>query len=128
MNESRETTPEDYNSLEKFTISNEWETEFIGSTVETDYKGNINDDTVIQREFEYLTVDKRFFKKSLQRGPSKAYLPLLYSEGKNISKYDRKCRIYMIYYNRKEKNCVKFYAEPPSFQTLCPCDSERKFF
>lgn len=86
VNESRETTPEDYNSLEKFTISNEWEIEFIGSTVEADYKGNINDDAVIQREFEYLTVDKRFFKKALQRNPFfrfenlKKYLPLLQSK------------------------------------------------
>ncbi|WP_244478588.1 hypothetical protein, partial [Enterococcus cecorum] len=61
MNESRETTPEDYSSLEKFTITKEWGIEFIGSTVETDYQGNINADAVIQREFEYLTVDKRFF-------------------------------------------------------------------
>ncbi|HBM6509656.1 TPA: DEAD/DEAH box helicase family protein [Enterococcus faecium] len=90
VNESRETTPEDYSSLEKFTITKEWETEFIGSTVETDYKGNINDDTVIQREFEYLTVDKRFFKKSLQRNPFfrfvnlKKYLPLLKSKDELI--------------------------------------------
>ncbi|EGO5155172.1 type III restriction endonuclease subunit R, partial [Enterococcus faecalis] len=90
VNESRETTPEDYSSLEKFTITKEWETEFIGSTVETDYKGNINDDTVIQREFEYLTVDKRFFKKALQRNPFfrfvnlKKYLPLLKSKDELI--------------------------------------------
>lgn len=90
VNESRETTPEDFNSLEKFTISKEWETEFIGSTVEADYKGNINDDTVIQREFEYLTVDKRFFKKALQRNPFfrfenlKKYLPLLQSKDELI--------------------------------------------
>ena len=90
VNESRETIPEDYSSLEKFTITKEWETEFIGSTVETDYKGNINDDTVIQREFEYLTVDKRFFKKALQRNPFfrfvnlKKYLPLLKSKDELI--------------------------------------------
>lgn len=90
VNESRETTPEDYSSLEKFTITKEWETEFIGSTVETDYQGNINDDAVIQREFEYLTVDKRFFKKALQRNPFfrfinlKKYLPLLQSKDELI--------------------------------------------
>ncbi|MEQ7274479.1 DEAD/DEAH box helicase family protein [Enterococcus thailandicus] len=90
VNESRETTPEDYNSLEKFTISKEWETEYIGSTVETDYQGKISDDVVIQREFEYLTVDKRFFKKGLQRNPFfrfvnlKKYLPLLQSKDELI--------------------------------------------
>ena len=90
VNESRETTPEDYCSLEKFTISKEWETEYIGSTVEADYQGKISDDSVIQREFEYLTVDKRFFKKALQRNPFfrfinlKKYLPLLQSKDELI--------------------------------------------
>lgn len=90
VNESRETTPEDYNSLSKFTISKEWETEYIGSIIETDYQGKSNDDAVIQREFEYLTVDKRFFKKSLQRNQFfrfsnlKKYLPLLESKDELI--------------------------------------------
>lgn len=91
VNESRETTPEDYNSLEKFTISKVWETEYIGSTVETDYQGNPNDNSDVQREWEYLTVDKRFFKKALQRNPFfrfvniKKYLPLLQSKDELIN-------------------------------------------
>ncbi|MGX7174538.1 DEAD/DEAH box helicase family protein [Enterococcus ratti] len=86
INESRATTPEDYASLDKFTILKEWETEYIGSTVETDYQGKISDDTVIRRESEFLHVDKRFFKKALQRNPFfrfsnlKNYLPLLESK------------------------------------------------
>lgn len=90
INETRETNPEDYDSLSKFTISKEWETEYIGSTIETDYKGSLKEDTVIQREFGYLTVDKRFLKKSLQRNPFfrfsnlKNYLPLLQSKDELI--------------------------------------------
>lgn len=90
VNETRETKPEDYDSLSKFTISREWETEYIGSTIETDYKGSLKEDTVIQREFGYLTVDKRFLKKSLQRNPFfrfsnlKNYLPLLQSKDELI--------------------------------------------
>lgn len=90
VNETRETKPEDYDSLSKFTISGEWETEYIGSTIETDYKGSLKEDTVIQREFGYLTVDKRFLKKSLQRNPFfrfsnlKNYLPLLQSKDELI--------------------------------------------
>ncbi len=41
INESRATTSEDYSSLDKFTIPKEWETEYIGSTVETDYQGTL---------------------------------------------------------------------------------------
>ncbi|ROZ16181.1 DEAD/DEAH box helicase [Enterococcus hirae] len=91
INESRATTPEDYSSLDKFTIPKEWETEYIGSTVETDYQGKISDDTVIQRESEFLHVDKRFFRKALQRNPFfrfsnlKNYLPLLESKEELIN-------------------------------------------
>ncbi|PAK67807.1 DEAD/DEAH box helicase family protein [Lactococcus lactis] len=90
VNETRETKPEDYDSLSKFSISREWETEYIGSIIETDYKGSLKEDTVIQREFGYLTVDKRFLKKSLQRNPFfrfsnlKNYLPLLQSKDELI--------------------------------------------
>lgn len=90
VNKRRETIPDDFNSLEKFTISREWETEFIGSIIETDYQGKSNDANVIQREVEYLTVDKRFFKKALQRNPFfrfsnlKKYLPLLQSKNELI--------------------------------------------
>ncbi|MGG5325134.1 type III restriction enzyme [Enterococcus pernyi] len=95
INESRATTSEDYSSLDKFTIPKEWETEYIGSTVETDYQGNVNDEMVIQRESEFLHVDKRFFRKALQRNPFfrfsnlKNYLPLLESKEEliNSSKY-----------------------------------------
>ncbi|MDQ4559812.1 type III restriction endonuclease subunit R, partial [Enterococcus faecalis] len=55
INESRATTSEDYSSLDKFTIPKEWETEYIGSTVETDYQGNVNDEMVIQREIRVFT-------------------------------------------------------------------------
>ena len=91
INESRATTPEDYSSLDKFTIPKEWETEYIGSTVETDYQGKISDDTVIQRESDFLHVDKRFFRKALQRNPFfrfsnlKNYLPLLESKEELIN-------------------------------------------
>lgn len=91
INESRATTPEDYSSLDKFTIPKEWETEYIGSTIETDYQGKISDDTVIQRESEFLHVDKRFFRKALQRNPFfrfsnlKNYLPLLESKEELIN-------------------------------------------
>lgn len=95
VNESRATTSEDYSSLDKFTIPKEWETEYIGSTVETDYQGNVNDEMVIQRESEFLHVDKRFFRKALQRNPFfrfsnlRNYLPLLESKEEliNSSKY-----------------------------------------
>ncbi|MBE9910835.1 DEAD/DEAH box helicase family protein [Enterococcus mundtii] len=95
INESRATTSEDYSSLDKFTITKEWETEYIGSTVETDYQGNVNGEMVIQRESEFLHVDKRFFRKALQRNPFfrfsnlKNYLPLLESKEEliNSSKY-----------------------------------------
>lgn len=95
INESRATTSEDYSSLDKFTIPKEWETEYIGSTVETDYQGNVNDEMVIQRESEFLHVDKRFFRKALQRNPFfrfsnlRNYLPLLESKEEliNSSKY-----------------------------------------
>lgn len=86
INESRETTPEDYGSLDKFTIPKEWATEYIGSTIETDYQGEIKENTDIQRETEFLQVDKRFFRKALQRNPFfrfsnlKNYLPLLESK------------------------------------------------
>ncbi|GMC12108.1 DEAD/DEAH box helicase family protein [Enterococcus faecalis] len=91
VNESRATTSEDYSSLDKFTIPKEWETEYIGSTVETDYQGNVNDEMVIQRESEFLHVDKRFFRKALQRNPFfrfsnlKNYLPLLESKEELIN-------------------------------------------
>lgn len=91
INESRATTSEDYSSLDKFTIPKEWETEYIGSTVETDYQGNVNDEMVIQRESEFLHVDKRFFRKALQRNPFfrfsnlKNYLPLLESKEELIN-------------------------------------------
>jgi len=91
INESRATTSEDYSSLDKFTISKEWETEYIGSTVETDYQGNVNDEMVIQRESECLHVDKRFFRKALQRNPFfrfsnlKKFLPLLDSKEELIN-------------------------------------------
>ncbi|RXF30325.1 DEAD/DEAH box helicase [Enterococcus faecalis] len=91
INESRATTSEDYSSLDKFTIPKEWETEYIGTTVETDYQGNVNDEMVIQRESEFLHVDKRFFRKALQRNPFfrfsnlKNYLPLLESKEELIN-------------------------------------------
>ncbi|EGO8512137.1 DEAD/DEAH box helicase [Enterococcus faecalis] len=91
INESRATTSEDYSSLDKFTIPKEWENEYIGSTVETDYQGNIHDEMVIQRESEFLHVDKRFFRKALQRNPFfrfsnlKNYLPLLESKEELIN-------------------------------------------
>ncbi|MGC2992873.1 DEAD/DEAH box helicase family protein [Enterococcus faecalis] len=91
INESRATTSEDYSSLDKFTIPKEWETEYIGSTVETDYQGNVNGEMVIQRESEFLHVDKRFFRKALQRNPFfrfsnlKNYLPLLESKEELIN-------------------------------------------
>ncbi|EME7174242.1 type III restriction endonuclease subunit R, partial [Enterococcus faecium] len=91
INESRATTPEDYSSLDKFTIPKEWETEYIGSTVETDYQGKISDDIVIQRASDFLHVDKRFFRKALQRNPFfrfsnlKNYLPLLESKDELIN-------------------------------------------
>lgn len=86
INESRETTPEDYGSLDKFTIPKEWATEYIGSTIEADYQGKIKENTDIQRETEFLQVDERFFRKALQRNPFfrfsnlKNYLPLLESK------------------------------------------------
>ncbi|WP_347981416.1 DEAD/DEAH box helicase family protein [Lactococcus petauri] len=86
VNKSRKTTPEDYNSLEKFTIPKEWEIEYIGSTVEADYQGNISEEMIIQRKWEYLSIDERFFYKALQRNPFykfsnlKNYLPLLHSK------------------------------------------------
>lgn len=91
INERRATTPEDYGSLDKFTIPKEWEIEYISSTVETDYQGKISDDTAIQRESEFLHVDKRFFRKALQRNlffrfsNLKNYLPLLESKEELIN-------------------------------------------
>lgn len=91
VNEKRETTPEDYHSLEKLTIPKEWETEYISSTVETDYQGNVSEETTIQREWQFLTVDERFFRKSMQRNPFyhfaslKKYLPLLQSKSELIN-------------------------------------------
>ncbi len=50
-----------------------------------------------------VRAKKIFYKNFCKKGSQKYTPPLLYSEGKNISEYDKKCRIYMIYYNRKEK-------------------------
>ncbi|HBI2045574.1 TPA: DEAD/DEAH box helicase family protein [Enterococcus faecalis] len=86
INEKRDTKPEDFSSLSKFTIDKEWEVEYLGSTIETNYKGEVEQDVTIQREFEFLSVDKRFMKKALQRNPFyqfsnlKRYLPLLTSK------------------------------------------------
>lgn len=86
INESRKTTSEDYNSLDKFTIPKEWETEYIGSTIETDYQGKTNKETVIERQVQFLNVDRRFFKKAIQRNSFyrfsnlTTFLPLLESK------------------------------------------------
>ena len=94
VNERRATTAEDYASLDKFTIPKEWETDYIGTTFETNYQGQVIQDEEIQREWEYLQVDQRFFKKALQRNPFyrfdnlKTYLPLLKSKDELIESED----------------------------------------
>lgn len=94
VNESRATTPVDYNSLKKFTIPDVWEIEYIGSTVETDYQGNIKQVDTLERNIEFLTVDKRFFKKALQRNPFykfsnlKKFLPMLKSKRELLTSND----------------------------------------
>lgn len=91
VNKSRKTTAKDYSSLEKFTIPKEWETEFITSTIETDYLGKIKQETIIERRVQPLKVDKRFFKKAIQRNSFyrfsniKKYLPLLKSNEELLS-------------------------------------------
>ena len=84
VNESRPTTPEDYSSLGKFTIPKEWVTEYIGSTVEVKFQEKENLQSV-ERHEQALDVDKRFFKKGIQRNPFyrfsniRKYLPMLKS-------------------------------------------------
>lgn len=94
VNESRPTTPEDYSSLEKFTIPNEWLTEYIGSTLEVKFQEK-EQNQQIERHEQALSVDKRFFKKAIQRNPFyrfsnlKEYLPMLKSMNEllNSSQY-----------------------------------------
>ncbi|MBO0467501.1 DEAD/DEAH box helicase family protein [Enterococcus plantarum] len=85
LNEKRKTTPEDYGSLDKFTIPKEWVTSFISSTVEVQQNKETKEQQ-IERHEKPLNVDKRYFKKALQRNPFyrfsnlKNYLPLLHSK------------------------------------------------
>lgn len=85
VNESRETTPEDFSSLDKFTIPDEWVTEYIGSTVEVQFNKE-NNQEVIERHEKPLDVDKRYFQKAIQRNPFyrfstlKQFLPMLKSK------------------------------------------------
>lgn len=85
VNESRETTPEDYSSLEKFTIPKEWVVQFIGSTIEVKFQDE-NKQVQIERHEQPLNVDKRYFQKGIQRNPFyrfsnlKQFLPMLASK------------------------------------------------
>lgn len=94
INESRVTTSADFNSLKKFAIPDVWEIEYIGSTIETDYQGNIKQVDTLERNIEFLTVDKRFFKKALQRNPFykfsnlKKFLPMLKSKSELLTSND----------------------------------------
>lgn len=93
LNESRETTEEDFNSLRKFTIPREWGTEYISSTIESKFKGEKREFKV-ERHTQALDVDKRYFKKAIQRNPFyrfsnlKNYLPKLKSKDELLNSED----------------------------------------
>lgn len=90
VNESRPTTPEDFSSLDKFTIPKEWLTEYIGSTLEVKFQEK-EQNQQIERHEQALGVDRRFFKKAIQRNPFyrfsnlKEYLPRLKSINELLS-------------------------------------------
>ncbi|WP_265458602.1 DEAD/DEAH box helicase family protein [Enterococcus sp. HY326] len=90
VNESRPTTPDDYSSLDKFTISKEWITEYIGNTFEVEFQEK-EQVQKIERHEQALNVDKRYFKKAIQRNPFyrfsnlKEYLPMLKSTTELLS-------------------------------------------
>lgn len=63
INESRQTTNSDYDSLEKFTIPKEWTIEYIGTTVESKFKEKKNQENEIKRHIDGLSVDSRYLKK-----------------------------------------------------------------